>query len=41
MVDLYDTYLQCVNIVKHLGMHIDSNLTEKSEVIKKKGGDVV
>ncbi len=36
-VDLCGTELMLVNTVKHLGNYLDSNLSEKSEIIKKKG----
>ncbi len=36
-VDLCGTELEWVNTVKHLGNYLDSNLSEKSEIIKKKG----
>ncbi len=39
-VDMCNTELQWVNTVKHLGNYLDSNLSEKSEIIKKKGNQI-
>ncbi len=36
-VDLSSTQLQWVNTVKHLGNYLNCNLSEKSEIMKKKG----
>ncbi len=36
-VNLCSTELQWVNTVKHLGNNLDNNLSEKYEIIKKKG----
>ncbi len=40
-VDLCGTELQCVNTVNHLGNYLDSNLSEISEIIKKKGEEAL